>query len=304
MASPTVMDTPPATPLATNGHAVRGRRRDLPLRLWHTVPLLLIGTAVCGQVVKDKLLKREIRFETGKWALSDEAIAALGPLCAEIAERDNYRIRLVGNTDSVGGHAYNLRLSLRRAEAVRAHLVACGAREELIETTGLSFTRPKASNATEEGKRENRRTTVLFWRTYHPMPALDAVETLRPGAVIDLQVLFVMDKTHFLPGALKRLDHTAKILAAYPDLHFEVLGWTALTRTPNNLCAQRAKVVYDHLKERGIAADRMTHKGMGGAGCGGDTPLQLCRRVEIAIKRNPYCSNPADSLEAGRVPSP
>ena len=67
-----------------------------------------------------------------------------------------------GHTDSSGGDEYNLKLSRLRAEAVRSVLVAGGVSPERVESQGYGKTRPVASNATAEGKAQNRRVEIVL----------------------------------------------------------------------------------------------------------------------------------------------
>jgi OOP family OmpA-OmpF porin len=70
-------------------------------------------------------------------------------------------IGIVGHTDDVGDDAYNQELSEQRADAVRKYLVEGGANPEKIFTWGAGEKEPIASNATPEGRAENRRVEVL-----------------------------------------------------------------------------------------------------------------------------------------------
>ena len=68
------------------------------------------------------------------------------------------RIEIAGHTDNVGSAEFNLRLSLDRASAVRAYLVENGIAAKRLVAKGYGSTKPKATNDTEEGRQQNRRT--------------------------------------------------------------------------------------------------------------------------------------------------
>lgn len=70
-------------------------------------------------------------------------------------------VAIVGHTDDVGDDAYNQELSEQRAMAVRDYLVGGGADDSKITTWGAGESQPIASNATPEGRAENRRVEVL-----------------------------------------------------------------------------------------------------------------------------------------------
>jgi len=67
---------------------------------------------------------------------------------------------VVGHTDSMGSDNYNQRLSERRAEAVKRYLVGRGIAAERIRSEGRGSTQPIASNATAEGRAQNRRVEI------------------------------------------------------------------------------------------------------------------------------------------------
>ena len=66
----------------------------------------------------------------------------------------------VGHTDSVGADAYNQRLSIRRAEAVKAYLVSKGIERNRVYTEGKGEKQPVATNATAAGRAANRRVEI------------------------------------------------------------------------------------------------------------------------------------------------
>ncbi len=68
------------------------------------------------------------------------------------------RVSVQGHTDSVGTEAGNMRLSQKRAEAVRAYLVQKGVAADRLEAVGYGPTKPIATNKTAKGRALNRRT--------------------------------------------------------------------------------------------------------------------------------------------------
>jgi OOP family OmpA-OmpF porin len=66
-----------------------------------------------------------------------------------------------GHTDSTGTPEYNQALSLRRAQAVKAAMVTAGMAETAVRVVGLGETDPIESNATDEGRAQNRRVVVI-----------------------------------------------------------------------------------------------------------------------------------------------
>jgi OOP family OmpA-OmpF porin len=90
----------------------------------------------------------------GKEALHDlnESIKAKGARVVDI--------NVIGHTDSDGSEEYNQALSVRRAESVRDYMVSQGVDPSIIDVSGEGESNPVASNATKEGRAENRRVDI------------------------------------------------------------------------------------------------------------------------------------------------
>jgi outer membrane protein OmpA-like peptidoglycan-associated protein len=88
----------------------------------------------------------------------DTVIADLKRLPADVAA--SFRITIEGHTDSTGADAYNLDLSNRRSGSVRDYLVAGGLPASILTATGKGEAEPVDSNATAEGRANNRRVVI------------------------------------------------------------------------------------------------------------------------------------------------
>src|SRR4051794_15554997 len=97
-------------------------------------------------------------FDSDK--LRSEAKSNLDNLAANLASFGDSKLYLVGHTDSVGTSAYNQALSQRRAVAVGTYLTQKGVPPTRVLATGRGETEPLQPNATEEGRRANRRVEI------------------------------------------------------------------------------------------------------------------------------------------------
>ncbi len=88
-------------------------------------------------------LSAEILFDTGELTLRDAATDALARLAALIRDHPDLPVAIEGHTDSVGTRAYNDRLSLERAEAVKRWLVANGSRQSRARRSSDGSAKPK-----------------------------------------------------------------------------------------------------------------------------------------------------------------
>jgi OOP family OmpA-OmpF porin len=66
----------------------------------------------------------------------------------------------VGHTDSVGTDEYNQKLSIRRAESVKAYLESKGVESNRVYTEGKGEKQPVADNKSADGRAKNRRVEI------------------------------------------------------------------------------------------------------------------------------------------------
>jgi iron complex outermembrane recepter protein len=103
-----------------------------------------------------------VTFETNSAKLRPESASILDGVATRIARCHCSHVDIRGYTDSVGKPEYNQKLSERRANAVKDYLEAHGVAAGILSAQGFGEENPLASNATKEGRAENRRVTVRF----------------------------------------------------------------------------------------------------------------------------------------------
>jgi OOP family OmpA-OmpF porin len=99
-------------------------------------------------------------FDFDKSVLKAEGKAKLDDLIAKVKGINLEVIIAVGHTDSVGADAYNQKLSVKRADAVKAYLVTKGIEKNRVYTEGKGEKQPVADNKTSAGRSKNRRVEI------------------------------------------------------------------------------------------------------------------------------------------------
>jgi len=102
-----------------------------------------------------------IYFPVGNLTLVAEARENLNRAATYMRMRPQTHIELRGHSDSMGSRAVNLQLARRRAEAVKAYLVEKGIEAERLRVRTYGESKPVASNATQEGRLQNRRVELV-----------------------------------------------------------------------------------------------------------------------------------------------
>jgi len=102
-----------------------------------------------------------INFDTDKATLKPESMAAVDEINKMLQQNSALKLSIEGHTDNTGNAAVNKKLSLERANAVMAELVKAGIAKSRLKTAGFGAERPLVSNATDEGKAQNRRVELV-----------------------------------------------------------------------------------------------------------------------------------------------
>ncbi|NVO02245.1 MAG: PD40 domain-containing protein [Bacteroidetes bacterium] len=108
--------------------------------------------------IGEKVVLKNIFFETAKFDLKEESQIELKRLIALMNKNPKLKIEIGGHTDNVGAPAYNLTLSQNRSKAVYDYLTQNGIVATRLTYKGYGETKPLESNATEVGRANNRRT--------------------------------------------------------------------------------------------------------------------------------------------------
>lgn len=136
--------------------------------LFHSENFDIPSSTAYQEIVKDidmkkidigsRIVLRNIFFDTNKSTLRDESIYELTELVNLLQQMPNLKIEISGHTDNTGSAAYNQKLSEERAKAVVDYLTSKGINSARLSYKGYGFEQPIATNDTEIGRQENRRT--------------------------------------------------------------------------------------------------------------------------------------------------
>jgi outer membrane protein OmpA-like peptidoglycan-associated protein len=102
----------------------------------------------------------KVAFQTGSMQLTSASKQRLDVAVDTMKKYEGYSYKVQGHTDSRGKEAFNLSLSTKRAESVKAYLVSKGIEESVLSAEGFGSSEPISTNDTKKGREENRR--VVF----------------------------------------------------------------------------------------------------------------------------------------------
>ena len=102
-----------------------------------------------------------VKFDYKKWDVKPQFNTNLDNIINILKRNPDLKIRIEGHTDNIASEKYNLELSKKRAQAIKAYLVGNGVEQSRITSIGYGFSRPIAGNDTKEGRALNRRAELI-----------------------------------------------------------------------------------------------------------------------------------------------
>jgi outer membrane protein OmpA-like peptidoglycan-associated protein len=184
-------------------------------------------------------------------------------------------VEIGGYTDSTGSAEFNQKLSEQRAMAVRNYMVLRGITPDRLIPMGYGETNFVATNATPEGRNQNRRVEFKF---------------LGEDALGLPLLHFKVGKSELTDQSMVTLNEIADKLKAHPKVRVEVAAYTDSSGAPElnkRLSQKRAEMVKDMLVAKGVAAENLKAVGRGATNflTTNDTQegREMNRRVEFTI---------------------
>ena len=107
-------------------------------------------------------LKSEASFASGSSDVKSSFSTALAKLGGVVKQYDSTMVYIVGHTDNQGSNSFNQQLSERRATAVAGALTVAGVDPSRVRSEGRGESKPESSNATAEGRSDNRRVEIYL----------------------------------------------------------------------------------------------------------------------------------------------
>jgi len=102
----------------------------------------------------------DVLFDFDKAVIKPEGKSKLDDIANKVRGINLEVVIAIGHADSIGSDAYNQRLSVRRAESVKAYLVSKGIEPNRVYTEGKGEKQPVADNKTRDGRAKNRRVEI------------------------------------------------------------------------------------------------------------------------------------------------
>jgi OOP family OmpA-OmpF porin len=207
----------------------------------------------------------DIQFEIDKSEIQREESERFAVIGTFLAKYPETTVVIEGHTDNIGTPEHNLALSKARAESVVEYLVKNNHIERSrLTAVGYGDSRPIADNATEEGKRANRRINAVV----ACVTDIEGLMVAPARMTMAMEVEFDLQKDEVLPSHYADLRKVAAFLKANPSVSATVEGHAgkiiATDAKAMTISQRRAQHVVDYLVDScGISRSRLTAEGFG-----------------------------------------
>lgn len=219
------------------------------------------------QAIKDALRNTLFEYNSDKITPQSQlTLNAIAPILTSDKIKDA-RWLVMGNTDSKGSDKYNMDLSVRRANSVKAYLESKGVPASILKSVGFGESLPITTNDTDEGRARNRRVELQY-----------ADANFQPAAIIvngdcaNVQISDLAKMIYFQTGSDKLVDaskQSLNVIAQYlkaTEGNYEIQGHTDNVGSDTNnmvLSQKRAQTVLDYLISKGVSGSRLKAVGYG-----------------------------------------
>lgn len=123
--------------------------------------------ATAGALKQEPLIIEKVTlhfpFGFNSSELDDSTEKFLEELTATLRENENLRLKIEGHTDNIGSDKFNIKLSLKRADAVKHHLIKSGINPDRLMSEGKGMHQPLNNNLTDEERARNRRVELTIY---------------------------------------------------------------------------------------------------------------------------------------------
>lgn len=248
--------------------------------------LLLLLSCFIFSLSNAQPVKFSVFFAHNVYELDAENIKRLDSFAGSLQQQTTpLRLIITGHCDSTGNEAYNMALSERRIQTVKALLFLRLGDAPVISSSPKGENEPVADNGLEEGRMQNRRVDISYEvkneivKTEPAKPAKDeplteAVKRSTTGQNIVLKNMNFYGGLHrLLPSSEPVLQELLQVMKDNPKLEIDIQGHICCVQGPedgldnetntNDLSLQRAKVIYLYLTDMGIDPKRVSYRGYG-----------------------------------------
>jgi len=234
---------------------------------------LLFTTAFAAEGI----LSHEVFFDTDKYELTSEQYNKLTAFVKELKNIDIDRITIHGFCDDRGSKDYNLKLSDKRAQAIKKLITDFKIGQTLI---AKSIGKGEVDLTTEEQAlfnqlRTQNRKVIIVVAPKKLIADSFYGEDLKTGDVIALKTLnFKMGYRFLNPESVKPLKELAAFMVKRKDIYFTIRGHVCCTENgkeamnretrKRDLSSARAKYIYNYLVKQGVDKSRIKFQGLKG----------------------------------------